>query len=462
MILHIAKKEIKETLRSGQFKWILGITVLLSLVAIFISQEQWESKSIQREISEDKERELWLAQGSVNPHNAGHYGTYAFKPQFPLSMIDPGVEKFTGISIFLESHNKNEADNVAATDQTGLSRFGDLTPEFVLLFIVPLMIMALGHRAITGEKERGTIRIIQTQGVSNQQLIIGKWLANYIPVVLITSIIFLLASIVIHKFDWTLLATMWAVYLVYFAVINSLTIIISSLVKTSGTSLVILLSIWIVNCLVVPKLVSSYTNQEYPYPTKQELAALISEDKKEGIDGHAPWSDASKKLEEETLKAYNVNKLEELPFNFDALRMQKGEEHSAKIYAKHYDNLKAINQNQTKVYQRLAFLSPFLPTRFTSMTLAGTDYNTHWNFADQAEKHRVEMQRILNGDFAENSKLGDWGYQAEASLLEEVPEFQFKGTGYKETIYAARTNLLILSAWLLLSTGLMFFVSNRI
>lgn len=448
--------------RSGQFKWMFGIVILLSIVAIFISQQQWQEKKMQREQAEEHAKELWLAQGATNPHNAAHYGTFAFKPQFPLSFIDPGVEKYTGISIFLEAHSRNEADIVAAADQTGLSRFGDLTPDFILLFIVPLMIIVLGHQTLTKEKEQGTMRIIQTQGISNQQLILGKWLGNYLPIAILTTVLFILAALFIAEMNWMFLGMMWLLYLVYFAIINTITLIVSAITNNSGIALVSLLAIWIISCLAVPKIASSYTNEKYPFPTRQEFEAAIAEDKKNGLDGHDPWSDASKKLQEETLKIYQVSKLEDLPFNFDAFRMQKGEEHAAEIYFKHNEELRDVHERQTEVYRNLAFLSPFLPTRFMSMALASTDYATHWNFADEAEKHRIEMQRILNDDFAENSKMGEWSYQADASLLSEIPDFQFSTPAFREVILANRGNLFILTAWLVLSFSLLFHVSNRI
>ncbi|WP_268123269.1 ABC transporter permease [Roseivirga pacifica] len=466
MMLQVAKKEIKEMTRSGQFKWMLGTVLVLSLIAVFISYNQWQEKNLQREQAQESARALWLAQGSVNPHNAAHYGTYAFKPQFPLSLIDPGVEKFTGVSIFLEAHSRNEADMVAAADQTGLSRFGDLTPDFILLYLIPLLIIALGFQSVTKEKVNGTIQIIKTQGISNTQLLMGKWLGNYLPIAIISTSLFVLAALLIaatgNAFDWRLLVTMWVIYMVYFGIINTITMVVSSLASKSGVSLVLLLATWIVSCLAVPKIASSYTNEKYPYPTRQVFEAAVAFDKKQGIDGHDPWSEASKKLEQETLKAYNVSKLEELPFNFDAMRMQKGEEHEAAVYFKHNERLKQINQEQMAVYRKLAVLSPFLPTRFMSMALASTDYATHWTFSDMAEKHRVAMQKTLNDNFAKNSKLGEWGYKADASLLQEVPEFEFEAANYNEVMASNKSNLFILTAWLLLSFGLMFFASTRI
>ena len=72
------------------------------------------------------------------------------------------------------------------------------------------------------------------------------------------------------------------------------------------------------------------------------------------------------------------------------------------------------------------------------------------------------MQRILNDDFAENSKLGEWSYKADASLLAEIPEFQFDAPEFKEVISANTSNLLILTTWLLVSFGFLFFASTRI
>jgi len=466
MIFHIAKKEMKEIGRSAAFLWIVGIIVLLGGISVFISYNQFNAKLEQHELASEGERERWLGQGSKNPHSSAHYGTYAFKPVFALSLVDPGVEKFTGVSVFLEAHARNEAEQVAAADQTGLSRFGDITPDFILLFIIPLIIIVLSHQAITREKQDQTLRLIKMQGVGNFQFIAGKWLGNYLPIVIITTIIFLISTFVIAvidpTFDWRFIVAMNVVYLVYYAIITSIAISVSALSKNSGISLVSLLAIWIVSCLAIPKIASSYANAKYPYPSRQQFQAAVAEDKRQGVDGHDPWSETSQKLQEETLTEYQVASLEELPFNFDAYRMQKGEEHEARVYFKHYERLKSVYKQQAGVYQKLAALSPFLPVRFLSMSIAHTDYSTHWNFTDAAEKHRIEMQRILNTNFAENSKLGEWDYQADASLLAEIPEFEFESASFSETIHSNRTNFLILGLWLLAGLGFLFIASKRI
>ncbi len=466
MIFYIAKKEMKEIRRSKSFLWMAVIILLMGGSSFFLSYNHYTDKEEQHELARVGERERWLGQGSKNPHSAAHYGTYAFKPNSALSLVDPGVEKFTGVSVFLESHARNEAEQVAAADQTGLSRFGDITPDFILLFIIPLIIIIMSHQTITRERQAQTLRLIKMQGVSNFQFIVGKWLGNYLPIVVLLTIIFVIATLTITlvstSFDWSFMVAMAVIYLVYFAIITSISVSISALSKNSGISLVVLLVFWIVSCLAIPKIASSYTNGEYPYPSRQQFQNAVAEDKSKGIDGHDPWNEASKKLEQETLQTYQVSSLEELPFNFDAYRMQKGEEHEAQVYYKHYENLKAVYKQQSEVYRRLAVFSPFLPVRFMSMSLAHTDYSTHWNFTDEAEKHRIEMQRVLNTNFAENSKLGEWSYRADESLLAEIPEFEFEFPGFSETIRENHSNIFVLALWSLASFGFLFIASTRL
>ena len=457
MVWHVIRKETRELFRSGRFRFGIVVVLMLLMLAVVISTSYFNQIQEQHATANQNERMLWLDQGNANPHNAAHYGTYAFKPKYPLSLLDPGVDKFTGISVYLEAHARNEAEHVAAADQTGLARFGDITPDFILLFIIPLFIVLIGHDNWTKEKQRGTLRLVKSQGVSTWRLALGKWLSLYMPVSGFTVLLFLIAGLVLSNlnqfgvFSWSALLLMLVVYLIYFAIFNTITLLISVLSKNSDMSLVLLLAFWILSCLAMPKAASNYSDTRYPYPTRQEFQAAVAVDKQKGVDGHDPWSKASLELQEETLKAYNVSELKDLPFNFDALRMQKGEEHEARVYFKHYENLRNIHETQSKIYKSTALLSPFLPARFLSMAIAQTDYYTHWEFTDAAENHRIQMQKVLNTDFAENSRLGEWDYQADTTLWSKIPVFDFEPESARAVMVRENSYLAILLAWLVVS-----------
>lgn len=468
MIRSIFIKEVKEALREGRFRIAAGIILVLMLLAVFITSKQYQNNLNQYEEAKKHERNIWLNQGEKNPHSAAHYGTYAFKPRYPLSLLDQGVDKYAGISIYLEAHKRNEAQFSAAADQTGLSRFGDLTPDFILLFIMPLLIILMGYNTFTKEKEGATYALLKSQGIKGWKLALGKWLAALFPVFVISLGIFILAALVLSglKDYGTLnmggLLLMLGVYLLYYMVFANIVLVISSLSKNSGISLVLCLSVWIIACFAAPKAASNIADKKYPYPTRQEFAANVLKDKEAGLDGHNPFSKEAKVIEENLLKEYGVDSIEKLPFNFDGYIMQKGEEHEAEVYFKHYSLLKEQFYNQTRTYKTLAAISPFLPTRFLSMSLANTDYETHWNFADAAEKHRVEMQRVLNGDMVENSKTGDWDYQAKPELWQKIPEFVYSPPTVTETLQRNKGNLGLLGIWLFISATGLFITTKKL
>ncbi|AKA36267.1 ABC transporter permease [Flagellimonas lutaonensis] len=456
-------KETKELLREGRVRISFLIVLLLMGMAIWISSRQYQNVNEQYAAAKTAERAVWDNQGEKNPHSAAHYGTYAFKPKYPLSLVDQGVDKYVGTSIFLEAHNRNEAQFSAAADQTGVARFGDLTPDFILLFIIPLLIILLGYNSFTKEREMGTLTLLKSQGISNWKWLSGKWAALFLPIFIITTTLFLLAGLLLSNlddfgvFNWSSLLAMFLVYIGYYIIFINIVLFISARTKKSGISLVVSLCVWIIACLAAPKAASNIAESKHPYPTRQEFAANILKDKKEGLDGHNPWSKEAKLLEEKVLKEYGVDSLHQLPFNFDGYRMQKGEEHQAEVYFKHYNYLKDQYNNQSKVYRSLAAISPYLPTRFLSMAIAHTDYATHWDFADAAEEYRIATQKFLNDNFAENSSYGDWSYKADASVWKDLPAFEYDPPELNSTLSRNSSNLMILGIWLFASFGLLLF-----
>ena len=468
MIQKTLQKELKELFRDGRVRVTLLLVLLLLGVAVWISSRQYQNINQQYTEAREHERDIWEAQGAKNPHSAAHYGTYAFKPKYPLSLLDQGVDKFAGVSVFLEAHKRNETQFSAAADQTGLSRFGDLTPDFILLFMIPILIILMGYNSFTKEKELGTIALLRSQGAVARKIVTGKWLALFLPVLLLVILFFGTAAIVLTNirdfgvFSMSSLIVMALVYLLYYIIFINLVLFVSYVFKRSGIALVTSLAIWILTCFAMPKAASNFAEAKYPYPTRQQFATNVAEDKKQGLDGHNPWSKEAKLLQKKVLKEYKVDSLHQLPFNFDAYRMQKGEEHEAEIYFKHYTHLKEQFGKQKQTYRTLSVLSPFLPVRFLSMSIAKTDYQTHWDFADAAERYRIDTQKFLNDNFAQNSSYGEWSYRATADTWKKLPEFEYKPTALGTTLAQNTPNIIILGSWTALTFLLLFFTAKKL
>ncbi|WP_105004196.1 ABC transporter permease [Tenacibaculum sp. SG-28] len=283
---HIIYKELKELIRDGRFKITVYITLFLLLIAGVTGIKQYQKNNQQYQESVQKERTIWETQEEKNPHSAAHYGTYAFKPKFALSLIDYGVNKYTGNSIFLEAHSRNEAAFNEASDQTSLARFGTLSIHFILIYLFPLLIILIGYNSYTKEKEHQTFTLLKSQGVQPLSIALGKWFATLLPIILLTLIVFLVLGILLSSlssyvfFSWSNLISLLLVYLVYYLIITSVTILISMWSNSSGVSLVGSLAVWILFSFVTPKIATNIANENNPYPSKSVFEARINDDKK--------------------------------------------------------------------------------------------------------------------------------------------------------------------------------------
>ena len=215
----ILVKELKEMMRDGRIKIVAIISLILLVISSITGINQYQKKNKQYAESTSKERTIWETQEEKNPHSAAHYGTYVFKPKFALSVFDYGVTTYTGNSIFIEAHNQNEASFSEATDQTSLARFGTLSINFVLLYLFPLLVILLGYNTYTKEKEQQTLLLIKSQGIAPLKLVLGKWLATFLPILILTTLVFLTVGVVLTQledlvfFNWAKLWTLLVLYL---------------------------------------------------------------------------------------------------------------------------------------------------------------------------------------------------------------------------------------------------------
>ena len=61
-----------------------------------------------------------------------HYGYLIFRPRYPLSFFDSGLERYTGNSVFLEAHKQNTANFSEAGFSSGMLRFGEISIAMIL------------------------------------------------------------------------------------------------------------------------------------------------------------------------------------------------------------------------------------------------------------------------------------------------------------------------------------------
>src|SRR5882724_5635986 len=176
MTLIIARKEFIELLRDGRFRWTAFIVLALLGAALLAGAHYQRELVAQQRTAQTAEQVRWYAQEPKGPHAAAHYGLYAFKPRLAPAFLDPGIEPYTGVAVWLEAHKQNEMLFRPAEDATLAQRFGDLTVALALQVVLPLAIVLLAFNAFAGERERGTLRSLLALGLRPRDFVLGKML----------------------------------------------------------------------------------------------------------------------------------------------------------------------------------------------------------------------------------------------------------------------------------------------
>jgi len=467
IVFSIARNELARLIRDKVVATLGFLILALLTVSVFTGISYYIDMAAQHAEAVEQARIQWENQGEKNPHSAAHYGTFAFKPVTALSVFEPGVDRYTGVSLFLEAHRQNFAANSLAEDKDTSRRFAELTPAFIFGYLFPLFIILAGYRSITAEKETGMYRFLKSQGVSKLQLIAGKSLGLW-AVILLIFLPFLLFGSLLLLFtepagsDITRFVLMGSVWLLYFGVIAHITTGVSALTNSSGTSMVILLSLWIMSTLLVPRLVTNLASGIHPVPNTTEFYQAVRNDLMQGIDGHNPFSEHSAAFRDSVLAAHGVDDVADLPFNFSGLMLQEGEEFEKKIYDHHLAKIENIHNSQIHLFSLGSIFSPTIAARLSSMAAAGTDMHSFNHFSESAENYRIGLMRELNMDLKLNA-VGDRaaGYTAGSEFFAQNSSFTYERP---QSVFINRNQIIPLTIsimWFFVSVIFLGIIAGR-
>lgn len=408
MRIHILKKISshvwKSTLRNRSARWLVGIVNIVLLFALVLEYQTLISHQALAHEYSQQVRERWENSPDKHPHRMAHYGYIAFRQKFPLSFFDAGLERYMGNAVFLEAHKQNTVNFSEASLSNGIVRFGELSAGSVLQLLLPLLLIFWGFKAITRERENGTLRMLLAQGVHWPELIAGKalgiMLISFLLVVPATAIsLFLLAideMTTHHPQAIVRLALLMSGYMIYAMIIALLAVWWSAKSKNSTTSLITLICCWVVWVLVMPKLSQVAGQAFYPSSSKAEFEAKVEEEIVQHGDSHNPNDPHYASLRDSLLRVHGVDATDQLPFNYNGYVMREGERLSSEIYRRHKRDLTAIYQRQQSVIRLAALGNPFLAMRLVSMALTGTDYKSYDDFQQQVEAYRFELAQTMN------------------------------------------------------------------
>lgn len=464
-LLH-AEFLIAKQLRHSVFKnkAIFIITLFIGILLLYAAFSGWDNYKSQNETSEKyqhESREDWLKNPDKNPHRMAHYGNFAFRKSTSLSVFEFGMEPFFGNAIFLEAHKQNTANFSEAGFSSSMLRFGEISIAMILQVLLPLLIFFLGFNSISYERENGTLKILLTQGINWKQLLFGKILGVASVIMLLfvpTIIILVLIWLFLQNFSVTademikmiLFILFHFIYLIFFCAIA---VLVSAVSKTSKNALVLLIGIWLIFTIVLPRTTQAVGAYIYESPSKIQFNSDIEKDILKEGDSHNPNDPHYKAIKDSLLRTYKVDSVQKLPFNYSGYIMTEGEKISSRIYNEHLKELLKIYSKQNSFSKAVSFLNPYIAMKNLSMGLSNTDYESYIDFQKQAEDYRYKMAQKMNGlqiKYISNKKTPGKPSIIGQEHWSDLEEFHYETKGIGTVLKNEIVSVISIILWIML------------
>jgi len=407
MIWKIAKKEFLLNLMTFKFSVATVVCVVLTAVFVPILVKDYQQRlktyndNVARNEAELREVRVYK---NITPT--------IFRPQSVLSVFSAGLEQQLGDSANIELNNIPEADAALTEDNPYLSIFSVLDASLILKIVLSLLAILIAYDSISGERERGTLRLILANRTARHEVLLGKLLAGVVTLVVPTTIAFVVWVLVLEhspmadltSSDWARIGLMYLTSLVFISAMYNIGLLFSCLATRSAISLVLGLFFWVVCVVVIPNgsvyLATRIRPLESREKTDGQVALLrreldtearkqarqiyetqsyqnMSENDVAGAFGHYYVRGCSKDFFEFWQKAYPVT---------EPLRIK----YADKIWEVEHGYLKTV-WKQRYLADNLSRISPIFSYENAMSILAGTDLSSFQYFMSEAKEYRSQM-----------------------------------------------------------------------
>ena len=447
-----------------------AVTVVLAAVMLFAASNGARWSALQQErhgklVADESERRedtrvelLRIAAGGsprsrfFDPRNPAQVGQsfaagYALLPPAALAPLSVGQ------SDLLPAHYKitlvsrealfagDELDN-----PTNLLA-GSFDVAFVIVFLYPLLILALGYNLLSGEKESGTLALTLSQPISLTRFAAAKILARGGVVLGVTAVL-TLAAAVAAGVDLSTpgarssLAAYFGVTAVYGLFWFSLALLVNAFGRASATNAVILAGAWLALALIVPSVTALVAATLYPVPSRVEMIQAVRVAAQEASERGSQLLDAYYADHPEMAPEGEVD-----PRDYYSRKFVVEDEVSRQV-SPLTERFEAQIRGQQSVVEKFRFLSPAVLAQQALNDLSGTGYSRFDHFRSEVGRFADEWKdHFLPQVFRKTA------FTAEA--LGEIPRFSYRPErlGAIAERVGGATLIIALSAGLLLGAA---------
>ena len=471
MLAAIIKKEIRELIGSSTFTYTLAVCAALILLAFYsgarhhqVNVERWEA-SQQENIRRFEGVTDWLR---VNSNNV-------YLPPQPLAALVSGVSNDIGRTAEVQPRGELATEDSRYNEEPIFAVFRFLDLEFIFQVVLSLFAILLAYDAVSGERERGTLKLIMANAVSRPIYLLGKFIGAYL--LLSTALLMAIAvgtlflpvmGIHLNGDEWGRLALIVVAGLLYFGAFLALSVFVSSLTRRSSTSFLVLLVCWIGAVMILPRAAVLTAGRAVDVPSVDEVAykkagysSDLWKDFRSGMkDFRAPQSDNTG---DPSLVMDAFNKFMD---SLTSIRDEKMDLFAAQL---NEDRANRVAQREQVAFS-LARLSPSASLTLATSELAGTSVSLKDEFYEQAMNYQPVLANFLKEKTGMNVggrmvifKVTDGSEEEEPEPIDptEIPAFTFQPPPLTASVVQAVPDMGVLLLYNLLFVAGAFIAFGR-
>jgi ABC-2 type transport system permease protein len=151
---------------------------------------------------------------------------------------------------------------------------GNLDTAFFMVFLFPLLLLALTYNLQSADKEAGIYPLLQAQSAAITKVMLTRllfrWLVAMLPVIVL-AIVSLLLLANLPNFSATAFATWWLVALLYTLFWLLVVAVVLRFQYSSLVNAIVLAGTWVLLLIAIPGLLNTVFNYKYPATNKIEV-----------------------------------------------------------------------------------------------------------------------------------------------------------------------------------------------
>ena len=459
MMWHIAKRELSNNLNSLRFALatVLLLGLMLTNAVVHLREHPERVKRYRESVSRYQNRLAGHASNSLYDLAQEGPGDLYKKPS-DLRFCAEGGETFMSNQVDA-GHTRWSTDTLKSfwvlTYPSATPNRDNVRPEvtrvdwgFIIGYVLSLVALLFTFDSISGERERGTLRLTLANAIPRHTVLIGKFLGAFISVsipfilAILVNLLVISTSSAVHldAEAWGRLGIICCVAVLYTSLFLALGMLVSARVQRSAVSLVLLLLVWVVFVVFMPSTLASIAGESTSSGPTYDFWERSSKIHEELWETH---SDRYKASEGSTKR-----------IELDGAFVTEDAESQEQLHTER------LNQRLAEVHRARAItrISPVTIVQNLLESFAGTGFERHLQFLDNVQTYVREFRTfIVDTDQADPESLHIFGVRTGMSQKpvnpDAVPKFEDTLNLSKDFDTAAMELLLLTLCVLVLLSG---------